>query len=113
MHRMTHSSSLDAGDEPAEDSPLGPAVIHNWSLLTGYRVHVRLNRNTLRSGQVENVTSDGRALWLGADDRFGRQLIDQGSGYQVLLDPDQLPAFRRHLEAITSSTPPPESAKKR
>ncbi|WP_284976743.1 hypothetical protein [Arthrobacter sp. efr-133-TYG-104] len=55
----------------------------------------------MRNGQVEDVTGDGRALWLSAEGVFGRQLIDQGSDW-ILMDLDQFASFLRRRAAINS-----------
>lgn len=90
-----------------------PTIVHDWSFLTGFHVQVQLYHMDLRSGKVEEVTRDGRALWVSAGGGFGRKLIDQGSGYQVLLDPNQLAVFRRSLASLTTQVVSPEPAKKR
>lgn len=113
MPRVVDSGGLEIWDEPSMNHQGRPVIVHDWSFLIGYRVQVRLHQDKLRSGQVEDVTHDGRALWLSAEGIFERQLIDQGSGYQVLLEPDQVASFRQRLAAITSLFSPPESAKKR
>jgi hypothetical protein len=111
LNRVADTGSNSIWDEPERAMPGIPAVVYDWSYLIGYPVQVRLAGRTLRSGQVEDVTYDGCALWLAAEPGFDRQLIDQGSGYQVLLDSDQHYSFRQRLAAITSVLRSPEPAK--
>jgi hypothetical protein len=96
-----------------KDIPPTPAIVHDWSLLTGFRVLVRRDSTILRSGQVEVVTADGQALWLAAEDGFARQLIDQGSGFEVLLEPAQVGPYRQRITAAATLLNSTAPAKKR
>ena len=111
MNQVTDNGSNNVWVEPVGSLIGRPAIVHDWSYLIGYPVQVRLNGRPLRSGQVEDATNDGRALWLAAEPGFDRQLIDQDSGYQVLIDSDQHYSFFQRLKAIISLLRSPEQAK--
>lgn len=87
------------------------SVVHEWSFLKGFRVHVLLDNVPVRTGQVEDVTSDGRTLWISAEGPFGRQLVDKTSGYRVFMEADQFASLHRRLIALHSLfSPSPETA---
>lgn len=86
--------------------PHTAAVVRDWSFLKGFRIQVQLDHLVVRTGQVEDVTDDGRILWISAEGVFGRQLIDQRAGYRILMDPDEFATFQRHRSVINSILPP-------
>ncbi|WP_311212302.1 MULTISPECIES: hypothetical protein [unclassified Arthrobacter] len=91
--------------QPARNYPGSPGtLVRNGSQLTGYHVHVTLDHFHLRSGKVEEVTRDGSALRVAPEGGFGRQLIDQGSGYRVLLEAEQYAIFRRRRAALATKS---------
>ena len=65
-----------------------PAYRHeNWSQLVGAFVEVRVNRQCLRTGYVEDVMPDSSVLWLAADESASRTLIAKVEGYEVWVEP--------------------------
>jgi hypothetical protein len=113
MNRASDHRIVQPWEGTGEASQDRPVIINDWSLLIGFRVHVRLNRCILRYGRVEEVSSDGNALWIEAGHGFGRQLIDQGSGFQVLLDPHLLAPLGQRRTAGSHGRCRPEPARKR
>ncbi|WP_104062369.1 hypothetical protein [Arthrobacter sp. 4R501] len=83
---VTETGQLNGRDEPSRNLSQ-PVIVHDWTLLVGYLVQVIHGCSILRTGTVEDITFDGRAPWLAAEGVLARQLIDQGSGYQVVVDP--------------------------
>jgi hypothetical protein len=67
-----------------------PLVDDDWTILIRASVEVRQDRHVLRTGVVESVTADGNIVWLALGEGLGRQLVDKGSGYQILISPNQI-----------------------
>lgn len=112
MNRASDHWIVQPWEGTGETSQDRPVIVNDWSLLTGFRVRVRLNRCILRYGHVEEVTSDGSALWIEAGHGFGRQLIDQGSGFQVLLEPHLLASLAQRQTAGSHGRTPEPARKK-
>lgn len=112
MNRASDHRIDQLWDETTLTFPSRPVIVNDWSLLAGFHVQVRLNWWTLRSGRVEEVTRDGNALWIEAGSGFGRQLIDQGSGFQILVDPHQLAILGQRHAASARSDGTPKTARK-
>lgn len=112
MNRASDRRIDQLWDESTQTSPGRPVIVNDWSLLAGFQVQVRLNRWPLRYGRVEEVTRDGSALWVEAGSGFGRQLVDQGSGFQILVDPHQLAALGQRHAASAHSDGTPKTARK-
>ena len=69
--------------------------VNDWTLLTGAKVHVLLDKSFLREGLVETCTPDGNIIWLQQGYGFGRQLVDKGSGFKIHISEAQLEAIGR------------------
>lgn len=67
--------------------------VHDWSDLRGATVEVRLEGTYLRTGCVEEATAE--MLWLAQDGVESRMLIDKFNGYELWIDPQQLPFLKR------------------
>jgi len=68
-----------------------PAYRHeDWSQLVGAHVEVRINKQCLRTGYVEDAMPDSSALWLAADELDSRTLIAKVEGYEVWVEPAAL-----------------------
>ena len=65
-------------------------LVTDWTILIGAMVHVLQDRRILRMGVVETVSTDGRVIWLEQGHGFGRQVVDKGSGFQILISEQQL-----------------------
>lgn len=67
-----------------------PAYRHeNWSQLVGAFVEVRVNKQCLRTGYVEEVMPDSSALWLAANELDSRTLFAKIEGYEVWVEPNE------------------------
>lgn len=91
----TYTTCTPPGDSTEPLLPGGPLLVHDWTTLIGARVKVLHENQVVREGQVEAVTPDGRAAWLSQGGGFGRQIIDKGSGYQIIVPVEQLHAVGR------------------
>jgi len=64
---------------------------HDWSVLPGMEVEIRMNGQPVRTGIVEIVMPDASMLWLFSDHNGSRTLFESSEGYEVWADPEDLP----------------------
>jgi hypothetical protein len=74
----------------------------DWSrLASGVNVEIHRRGRLFRTGVVETVMPDATMLWLSADHNGARALFESAEGYEVWLDPVDLP----HETFAASPTP--------
>ena len=64
---------------------------HDWSVLPGMEVEIRMNGQPVRTGTVEIVMPDASMLWLFSDHNGSRTLFESAEGYEVWAHLDDLP----------------------
>src|SRR5688572_4838870 len=76
---------LEMKNTPSPFTDGGSYLFHEWAILTGAEVEVRLAGEPVRKGRVDAATDDGRILWLSQDGNCGRALFDKADGFQMWL----------------------------
>ena len=84
----------------------------DWSrLATGVNVEIHRRGRLFRAGVVETVMPDATMLWLSADHNGALLLFESAEGYEVWLDPDDLPHEPLQLPQHQLTTAPPPDTK--
>lgn len=65
-----------------------------WHALAGAMVRVCRNGETIRTGVVDDVTSDGSVVWIAQQGVLGRTLVHKGEGYELWQTTDTMPGGR-------------------
>ncbi|MBT2535533.1 hypothetical protein [Arthrobacter sp. ISL-69] len=60
-----------------------PDATENWQQLIGSWVELRREGRVVRTGEVEDATTDSSVMWLKFNGNHGRQLITKSDGYEV------------------------------
>jgi hypothetical protein len=70
-------------EPPSESAMLQP--VPDWGVLAGRIVELRIDERFIRTAEVEEVTGDGRIMWLRFHGNQTRQLITKTDGFDVRL----------------------------
>lgn len=75
----------------AKELPMILQQCHDWSSLAGAKVTIYRQGQYIRTGIVDVVMPHVNTLWLRADHNGGRALFESSEGYEVRVDPIDLP----------------------